>query len=479
MAKIVNPILFSNYFGIDPNEVDKAGLIDPFLNVDLELFIDPILLEQCSNSEISKSGLNAFRKHFSNIIRLLAISKSENDAAWNAAKKLLDLDEPSENGLGYGGASRSGSSRPDEIQTMILKTSKEVVDLGSNDPEMISLMGFFEEGVGPDTISDFTTRVIYGSLSKITSDFCKSQGIKTKVIDVENPGISLPIFVDTKGNEKPFLLVPKDIVRNLPIANDWSDVREAAMKNAQIRDKVNQMLAGIAQPTVTDTKHALRGAALSSAQAFEHFLTSVKDNASSYDPAEDALGYFSFIKMLSSDMTGYVDTSKVDLSIGPEAIKQVVLDAIALFARHVEVGDLWRELWADGKPKKERAAQLIFQAIADAYCKANDIDMSPEANMGGGPVDFKFSTGYEARVLVEIKRDTGTVKHGYETQLEHYKKASETFFGIFVVIDYGKMGNKLDTINQIRNRRVAAGERASDIIVIDATPKESASKRKH
>ena len=159
----------------------------------------------------------------------------------------------------------------------------------------------------------------------------------------------------------------------------------------------------------------------------------------------------------------------------PEAIRAVVHEAIDLFKKHVEVGDLWRELWVNGKPKKERAAQLMFQAIADAFCKANGIDMSPETNMGGGPVDFKFSVGYEARVLVELKRDSGTVRHGYETQLEHYKTASDTFFGIFVVIDYGNLGNKLETIVEIRNAKILAGERASDIVVIDATPKKSAS----
>jgi hypothetical protein len=181
--------------------------------------------------------------------------------------------------------------------------------------------------------------------------------------------------------------------------------------------------------------------------------------------------------MLASDMSTYVEKTKTDVSKGPEAVRQIVHEAIALFKKQVEVGDLWRELWTGGKPKKERAAQLIFQAISDAYCKANNIDISPETNMGGGPVDFKFSTGYEARVLVELKRDSGTVKHGYETQLEHYKKAADSFFGIFVVLDYGNMGNKLETILGIQNARVLAGERASDIVVIDATPKKSASKK--
>jgi len=478
MATFINPILFSRYFGVDPAEIDQAGLIDPFLNVDLELFIDPVLMEKSTNIEISKEALRNFKNHFSNIIRLLAISNAEEDAAWKGARKLLNLKEPPENGLGYGGASRSGSSRPEKIQTMILRTTKDIIELGSKDPEMISLMGFFEEGVGPDTISDFTSRVIFLNLAKITSDFSNAQSLETTPISEDRQDIGLPIFVDTKGIKKPFLLVPQDIVRDLPIANDWSDVGKAAMKNAEIRDKVNQLLAGIAKPTVTDTKHALRVAALSSADAFNHFLASVKDSATNYDKNEDALGYYRFRALLLSDLSAYVEKTKADLTQGPEAIRQVVTEAINLFKKHIEAGDLWRELWTGGKPKKERAAQLIFQAIADAYCKANNIDMSPEANMGGGPVDFKFSSGYTARVLVEIKRDSGTVKHGYKTQLEHYKTASETFFGIFVVIDYGNLGQKLETIMKIRNERVAAGERASDIIVIDATQKASASKRK-
>ena len=98
--------------------------------------------------------------------------------------------------------------------------------------------------------------------------------------------------------------------------------------------------------------------------------------------------------------------------------------------------------------------------------------------MGGGPVDFKFSKGYQARVVVEMKRSSGTVVHGYETQLEIYKQAASTEFGIYVVMDYGDLGEKLKKILAIRNHRVGQGLRASDIIVIDASKKQSASKRK-
>jgi hypothetical protein len=93
-------------------------------------------------------------------------------------------------------------------------------------------------------------------------------------------------------------------------------------------------------------------------------------------------------------------------------------------------------------------------------------------------MDFKFSTGYQARVLVEMKRSGGTVVHGYEKQLEFYKTASQTDFAVFVIINYGDLGDKLNEITRIRDKRLKTGARTSEIVVIDATRKASASKRR-
>ena len=97
--------------------------------------------------------------------------------------------------------------------------------------------------------------------------------------------------------------------------------------------------------------------------------------------------------------------------------------------------------------------------------------------MGGGPIDFKFSSGYRARVLVEMKRSSGTDVHGYAKQLEFYTTTSQTDFAVFVVINFGDLGNKLSKIKRIRDGIIKRGQRASEIIVIDATRKASASKR--
>ncbi len=476
MARIKKPILFSAHFGVDPTMMLDDGLIDPFLNVDTQLFIDPTLLEKSANRIISVDALDCFRQHFSNFVRLLAISKNEGDAAWRGAQRLLNLREPPENGLGYGGSGRFGSSRPDEIRDGIIRTAKEIVDLGSKDPEMISLMGFFEEGVGPDTISDFTTRVIVDQLARITEAFCLQRGIPVKKSHAEQE-FALPHFLDAKGVERSTVLVPRDIVRDLPIARDWSEIEAASAANSRIRDRVSRLLSGITEPTVADRKAALRAAAMESAELFDSFLSSVKDYAAHYDPNKDALGYYKIKSILSEDKDRFKSGRMYDLSGGISTIISMVHDTIDMFRHHVENGNLWEELWVDGVAKRERAAQLIYFAIADCFCIANNIDISPKANMGGGPIDFKFSKGYRARVLVELKRSRGNVVHGYEKQLETYKTAARTFHGIFVVIEYGDGAGKIQKVREIRATRLRAGEPASDIVVIDATPKASASKR--
>lgn len=471
MARIKNPILFSNHFNIDKSVFAKVGFVDPFLNVDTQLFIDPVLLSKSRFKEISNKGYQGFRTHFNNFIRLLDMSESENDAAWVAARRLLDLREPPQTGLGYGGSSRSGNSRPNELRDAIMRTAKDIIKLGYKDPEMISLMGFFEKNVGPDTISDFTTRVIMVDLAILTSTFCNKHKVPMNKVNSLD-GIELPHY---KG--KPVLLVPKDIVRDLPIANDWSDIESAALQNQEIRARVNALLAGIAQPTISEKKEALKSAAMESFNSFDHFVKAVKDNVVSYDPKKDSLAYYKIREILKSDLQQFKQETSFDINSNPEALYSFVIEVVKHFQHHVENGNLWEELWVENKPKKERASQLIFFALADCFCIANNVDVSPEANMGGGPIDFKFSKGYNARVLVELKLSKGTVRHGYEKQLEIYKNASRTNYGVFVIINVGGLGVKLKQIERIRQSRLNNGEKASEIIVIDALKKKSASKR--
>lgn len=178
MAKLIQPVLFSQKFGLDPKLLDAAGLMDPILNSDTKLFIDPLLIGKSRNPVMRAEGMKLLRTSFQNVLELLEVSASEGDVAWRGAYKARNLHERSETGLGYGGASTSGADRPEWLRNNILRTAKEIITLGEKNPNVIPLMGLFEDGVGPDTLSDMTTNALLPALCKITKQFAEANGIK-------------------------------------------------------------------------------------------------------------------------------------------------------------------------------------------------------------------------------------------------------------------------------------------------------------
>ena len=473
MAKLVNPVLFSQRFGIKPAALEQAGLLDPVLNSDTKLFIDPVLLSRSNNKLISKVAFEALRTAFSEIVRLVAASQQRNDVAWRNAAKRLNLRERPETGLGYGGASTSGASRPDDIKQKVLNTAKEIVTLGENDPEIISLMGLFEEGIGPDTISDLTTNLILAQLSQLTTAFCKSQKIGTE----DFTGFPSPLPANPFRTDRPIILVPKDILRDLPLAVDWSDVSRVVAEIEEIRDRFNRLVGPIAKATVGERKQALKRAAMSSLENFRAFFREFLASGDTYDPNDDILNFYAFRKLMTSDLTAFRGKIKPATTPSRAELQRIVTEIIGHFRQLVEKNNMWELLWTpDKKPKRERAAQLLFFAISDVFCKANDIDISPETNSGGGPVDFKFSKGYSNRVIVEVKRSIGTVEHGYKVQTEKYKDAADTDAAIFMIIDVGGMGQKLARIKKHQKALTDQGMKASQIEVINAKRQKSASR---
>ena len=109
MGKIRNPIRFSEYYGVDSKELDDRGLLDPTLNADTKLFIDPLLLEDSKHAEIARNARQTYENHFGTIIKFLAKANSPSDVAWKSAARLLTFPEIKWTCLGYGAQSVSGS----------------------------------------------------------------------------------------------------------------------------------------------------------------------------------------------------------------------------------------------------------------------------------------------------------------------------------------------------------------------------------
>ena len=154
-----------------------------------------------------------------------------------------------------------------------------------------------------------------------------------------------------------------------------------------------------------------------------------------YDFERDRFGlaqwYNPTLQYSQSNHLSLVVTSRADFL----GVIDTMLDA---FANFVENNRGWELLWLDDQsPRDERAAQLLFLGIVMHYCRANDIDISPETNIGRGPVDFKVARGFALRAALEMKLvRNGKFWNGLERQLPTYMTAEAIDVGYFIAIAF-------------------------------------------
>ncbi len=125
--------------------------------------------------------------------------------------------------------------------------------------------------------------------------------------------------------------------------------------------------------------------------------------------------------------------------------------------------------------KTEKDFQRTINLIASYICRENNWDLSPETDIGRGPVDFKLSRGND-KTVIEVKLSSNDdCVHGIQTQIEEYAKAEKTNNKIFLIIDNDKNSNQVDKVREARDEMLKEDKHPAEIIVIDAVKKKSAS----
>jgi len=475
MAKALNPITLSKEFGIEQKVLSRLGVLDATLAIDTKLFIDPLLLSRSKHEEFNKNAVQQYNTHFDTIIRLLASSRSEDDPAWKAAERKLAFPEISGTCLGYGAGSIHGSGFGPKLTNRVLRVAAQIVEIGVRDPDLFSAMALFEADIGPDRISDMTTNIIIAAISAFNERILGELGLKGKTFPIGK-------FLINPYEEKrtPIILIPTDILRNLPIAHDWDGIADAARRNEELRAGINKHVASIWAKKTKRDKGRLKTQALTNKEAFETLLKAIKSApAQPYDITSDPEGVITWATKGEQYAKNFPLKFKKKSSHTFDGVFSIVKEIVEQFRHLIEHNGLNKELYQTNKaPRHESTSQRLFFAVAYAYCRANDVDISPEIDTGSGKIDFKFSIGFNKRVLVEIKLSTNPkVVSGFQTQLEVYKAAEETMKAIYLVIDVGKMGSKEKVLTKLRNEAHKRNEPLSDLEFVDGTIKPSASKR--
>lgn len=467
-------MIFSKTFGITKTSDDDW--FDPILSVDTKLFIDPFLIFDTSHPFFQ----NTHEKTIAFFDRAFALASQakqiKTDLRYRQLLTMMKFPEVEEICLGYASRSTGGSGSGGGISQLIVDAIFESINLGITNLESFEEIGLFNSGFGCDRISDMTATLLKQEIIDYTLDICTRHSIATNKIRIAQSSFDektnrwkdhefeLPINPYTG---KAILLIPKKFLRELPTISAeefwdfcWANYNEELRDNYSVEIKSNIQKTKIIE-IARQNREWIK----------EYETLREKIGSKPYDLVKDPRGYY----IWAIETEKYVSQNSYNFIVAKNDIEfeKFINEVLEQFEHFIENNSGYKLLWDDkGKiSKSEEASQLIFTGIVKHYCKANNIDLSREANLGRGPVDFKFSSGYKNRALVEVKLARNTsFWDGLEKQLIKYLKVEDIKKGIFMVVCYNdKDFAKIKDIEKVATEVSKKQNVELSIIIIDAT----------
>ncbi|NMC57197.1 MAG: hypothetical protein GYA50_08265 [Eubacteriaceae bacterium] len=467
------PISFTDKYNVNKKLFAQTGAFDVILDIDSRLFIEPKLFEECNIKEFI-GAKEKVQNYFSNIISLLTHSKKQKDMFWKAADKLLTFTEFTGTCFGYTQYGTDGNAIGVNLRNEILTNVKEIIVAGEKDPVIFELLGVFQTNIGCDRISDLLTFILMSNILEYTERVINSFGLSNTIISYKGTKYKSVI---NDYNNKPIMLLPTCLLNPLPIANCFNEIENICTKNQEMRDKMNALF------NFGDRRKKLSKEEINFLMKFNSefrnaIIKAYKEfNIRPYDFDVDPVGEYIWYITAKEYVTKFPIQLALPFEVSINEIFNLVEQICMHFKKLIEVNGLCKLLYDDDlKPKHEGAAQLLFFGICDGYCIANNIDISRESNNGRGPVDFKFSKGYQDKVIVEVKLTSNPqLKHALEIQIPIYMQQENIKKAIYLIIENGHQ-KALDNFIKFYKEQSKEVKDKIAVIIIDGKPQKSASK---
>lgn len=480
-------MLFSEYFNIDKNIMDRYGALNICIDADLPLFIDPFLLFASEKQEY----VDLHKKIVDHLINLkkLAIDNPDSDL------KLFQFPEVKQNWLGMCKWGNNGRGLGPKFAKDIIKAfngfyssfGNETVTCSSH-IEKLTLVG---SGIGRDFISDFTTNLMLEYLLEYTQKFALTElkenqrrvfsvrcNFNEQLMTWIPKEFTLPYFnLEEDGDF--ILLTPLDILTKDEAYICHSDLKSQfrkitnSLENHSLRDSINLYFQKCLppKPKSKDVEIAVNATILKYPEILDYYIKYKehhKDGASKISKEKLEVLRKEFIDTLT-EFTDRISQTSNFFNVKPDSY-QAALQRAHYLKEVIEINDGYRIFYKNGKAiASEETIQRIFRLT----WFATNFSVDSEVNNGRGPADYKISYGERDSTIVEFKlASSSSLKKNMISQTEIYKKASKSINDIKVILCYttseiAKVNRILKSINQ---------ERAENVVIIDATKKISASK---
>jgi hypothetical protein len=504
---------FSDIFDVSPEVVEEYGAFDVSLINDLPLFVDPFLLFNSNKKEYQ-----ALHKEIIEYVKFLRDKAAKGELDAGSLRAWFVFREVKQNWLGYSLTGNEGHGLYLDFAVKFRASLDEIFsDFGAEKVtkgshlERVMLVG---NRVGRDNISDFCTNLIKHFLCDFTQTFARKHLRPEQRKAVSVPRAKFHYATKTWGPETyelPFIngdyviLTPLDLltkddvwINRTDMIRDYSHVA-SSISNDQLRAQLHEYFTGTLstiQRRDEERRRASKGRrtyypgrvpfkAPSQKQEVEAiwqvirkfpeyidwFIRYKEDHGDEAEAVADERVrsskqlYVWQVRQLAAALLGETNFYKVAGNTLDEARERV-----AFLKDVIENKGGWRLFYVKDEPiRRESDVHILFRLT---WCNTPS-DVNREVNNGRGPSDYEISGGAFDKSLVEFKlaKNTGLEKN-LQHQAEIYKKASNAQNALKVIVYFTNA--ELMRVQAIL--KALGMDDNPDIILIDARPKESASK---
>lgn len=482
-------LLFSDYFDIDKKHLEDYGALNICLTADLPLFIDPFLLFASNRPEYQ----NLHTEVVEHLIFLKehAIDSAEKDVNLS----LFRFPEIKQNWLGMSKYGNDGKGLGKKFAKSAISAFngfyRNFGEEEITEDSHIEKLTLVKSGVGKDFISDFTTNLIQEYLLEYTEKFALkhldpiqirefsircSFDKKTKTWQPRR--FKLPYFFREKTGDF-IILTPLDIltiddstINNDDLISSFANVTRS-LENESLRSSINDFFRSHLpkKPSEKDRIQAIYQTIEKFPELVDYYIKLKEDKKENIAPVTIAKIEELKTKLLDAltPLCKLLDEKSEFYKVFPNSYSEALKRAIFL-KDVIENNDGYRIFYYDNKPvAKEDTIQRIFRLT----WYASPFDVNSEVNNGRGPADYKISFGSGDSSIVEFKlARSSSLKANLVNQTNIYKAASKSASDISVILCYTP--SELSKVN--KTLKEIGKEGHENIIIIDATPKKSASK---
>ena len=487
-------VYFSDYFNVNPDDLEEYGAFDISLINDLPLFIDPFLLYGSEKPE--------YEALHDGILKYLSFLQAKSKRGSITDSEIVSwykFSEVKQNWLGFSLFGNSGSGLGEKFGRAMSSYMHIIFDNlyeeNISQTSHLEKAALFQIGVGKDNISDFTCNLIKSYLLDYTETFAKKylQKDQVRTCTVQKAYFNytaerwmakrcvLPIY-----NGDYIILTARDIltkddnwINSNDLRGDFTGIC-SSIPNIQLRDEIfNFYRTKLPAPLFVgkgrrqrqkpipqkDLAQAINETIVQFPEIIDYYIKKKEEDSESAisisdERVQEVETIFSEnVKKLIKALTE--ETKFYDFK--PKSSFAEALSRVEFLKDVIENKDGYRLFYYKGEPiKREADLQVIYRLT----WYSSPFDVNREVNNGRGPVDYTVSFGSKNKALVEFKLASNSkLKMNLENQVKVYEEASDTKKSIKVIL-YFDDSEYARTMGILKELKL---ENDKSIVLIDAS----------